>query len=191
VRSKLDLGFSRKQAVRKICTDVAPRKGTQFCQEAKAHIANRIYQVDRSRVGRISRKTSRDTCGRQQILSFAICRYSVLPRSGSMATEPGMLRALTSRVVRSREWEEALHKSRYVVMNQNGGWQVRNASRHVASTFPSTSYRSPLLRIFPVQPTFSASSPFASSGLSFCCHCQRVLDWLPWIRTLQTDILVP
>jgi hypothetical protein len=33
--------------------------------------------------------------------------------------------------------EEALHKSRYVVMNQNGGWQIRNAHRHVTATFPS------------------------------------------------------
>ena len=28
-------------------------------------------------------------------------------------------------------------KSRYVVMNQNGGWQIRNAHRHVTATFPS------------------------------------------------------
>ena len=33
--------------------------------------------------------------------------------------------------------EEALLKSRYVVMNQNGGWQIRNAHRHVTATFPS------------------------------------------------------
>jgi hypothetical protein len=30
-----------------------------------------------------------------------------------------------------------LHKSQYVVMNQNGGWQIRNARRHVTATFPS------------------------------------------------------
>jgi hypothetical protein len=30
-----------------------------------------------------------------------------------------------------------LHKSRYVVMNQDGGWQIRNAHHHVAATFPS------------------------------------------------------
>jgi hypothetical protein len=33
--------------------------------------------------------------------------------------------------------EEALHKSRYVVMNQNGGWQIRNAHCHVIANFPS------------------------------------------------------
>jgi hypothetical protein len=30
-----------------------------------------------------------------------------------------------------------LHRSRYVVMNQNGGWQIRSARSHVAATFPS------------------------------------------------------
>ena len=30
-----------------------------------------------------------------------------------------------------------MHKSRYVVMNQNGGWQIRNVYRHVTSIFPS------------------------------------------------------
>ena len=30
-----------------------------------------------------------------------------------------------------------MHKSRYVVMNQDGGWQIRNAYRHVTSIFPS------------------------------------------------------
>ena len=30
-----------------------------------------------------------------------------------------------------------MHKSRYVVMNQNGGWQIRNAHRRVTATFPS------------------------------------------------------
>ena len=30
-----------------------------------------------------------------------------------------------------------MRKSRYVVMNQDGGWQIRNASRHVTSIFPS------------------------------------------------------
>jgi len=33
--------------------------------------------------------------------------------------------------------EEALHKSRYVVMNQNGGWQIRNPHCHVITNFPS------------------------------------------------------
>ena len=30
-----------------------------------------------------------------------------------------------------------MRKSRYVVMNQDGGWQIRNAYRHVTSIFPS------------------------------------------------------
>jgi hypothetical protein len=30
-----------------------------------------------------------------------------------------------------------MHKSRYVVMNQNGGWQIRNVYRHVTSILPS------------------------------------------------------
>ena len=30
-----------------------------------------------------------------------------------------------------------MHKLRYVVMNQDGGWQIRNAHHHVAATFPS------------------------------------------------------
>jgi len=30
-----------------------------------------------------------------------------------------------------------MRKSRYVVMNQDGGWQARNAYRHVTSIFPS------------------------------------------------------
>jgi hypothetical protein len=30
-----------------------------------------------------------------------------------------------------------MHKSRYVVMNQNGGWQIRNVYRHVTSIFLS------------------------------------------------------
>jgi hypothetical protein len=33
--------------------------------------------------------------------------------------------------------EEAVHKSRYVVTNQNGGWRIRNAHHHVTATFPS------------------------------------------------------
>jgi hypothetical protein len=36
-----------------------------------------------------------------------------------------------------REWEEQLHKSRYVVMNQNGDWQIKSASKHVTATFPT------------------------------------------------------
>jgi mRNA-degrading endonuclease RelE of RelBE toxin-antitoxin system len=39
--------------------------------------------------------------------------------------------------------EEAFPKSRYVVMNQNGGWQIRNAHRHVTATFPSKAARKP------------------------------------------------
>jgi hypothetical protein len=35
-----------------------------------------------------------------------------------------------------RQPEEALHKSRYVVIHE-GGWQIRNAHRRVAATFPT------------------------------------------------------
>jgi hypothetical protein len=45
--------------------------------------------------------------------------------------EPGVV------VKMSSNEEEALHRSRYVVLNQDGGWQIRTAHRHVASTFPS------------------------------------------------------
>ena len=30
-----------------------------------------------------------------------------------------------------------MHKSRYVVMNHENGWQIRNANCHVAATFPT------------------------------------------------------
>ena len=30
-----------------------------------------------------------------------------------------------------------MHKSRYIVTNENGEWQIRNAHRHVTATFPS------------------------------------------------------
>jgi hypothetical protein len=30
-----------------------------------------------------------------------------------------------------------LHKSRYVVMNHNGAWEIKNAHRRVTATFPS------------------------------------------------------
>ncbi len=30
-----------------------------------------------------------------------------------------------------------MHKSRYVVIRQDGGWQIKNAYRQVTSTFPS------------------------------------------------------
>ena len=30
-----------------------------------------------------------------------------------------------------------MHKSRYVVMQKDGEWQIKNAYRHVTSTFPS------------------------------------------------------
>ena len=30
-----------------------------------------------------------------------------------------------------------MHKSRYVVTNQDGGWQIRNVHHYVAATFPS------------------------------------------------------
>jgi hypothetical protein len=33
--------------------------------------------------------------------------------------------------------ENKLHKSRYVVMNENGDWRVRSASQHIAAKFPS------------------------------------------------------
>jgi Uncharacterized protein conserved in bacteria (DUF2188) len=33
--------------------------------------------------------------------------------------------------------EELLRKSRYVVMNHNGAWEIRSACRRVTATFPS------------------------------------------------------
>jgi hypothetical protein len=33
--------------------------------------------------------------------------------------------------------EERLHKSRYVVINHDGEWQIKNANRHVTARFPS------------------------------------------------------
>ena len=53
-----------------------------------------------------------------------------------MATEPQANPCVSFRSVRN-QLEEAVHKSRYVVMNQNGEWQIRNAHSHVTATFPS------------------------------------------------------
>jgi hypothetical protein len=36
-----------------------------------------------------------------------------------------------------RQLEEELHKSRYVVMHQDGEWLIRNAYRHVGAAYPS------------------------------------------------------
>jgi hypothetical protein len=36
-----------------------------------------------------------------------------------------------------QELEEAMHKSRYVVMQKDGEWQIKSAYRQVTSTFPS------------------------------------------------------
>jgi hypothetical protein len=33
--------------------------------------------------------------------------------------------------------EEKLHKSRYVVINHDGAWEIKNAHRRVTATFPS------------------------------------------------------
>jgi len=33
--------------------------------------------------------------------------------------------------------EEELHKSRYIVMHQDGEWLLRNAYRHVGAAYPS------------------------------------------------------
>ena len=64
-------------------------------------------------------------------------RSTAQPLSGSIATEPEVTSRVNRRGLRSKEREDAMHKSRYVVMNQDGGWQIRNAYRHVTSIFPS------------------------------------------------------
>jgi predicted DNA-binding WGR domain protein len=55
--------------------------------------------------------------------------------SSSKVTEP----AASPRVYLGKWCEAAIwrKKSRYVVMNQNGGWQIRNAHCHVITNFPS------------------------------------------------------
>jgi hypothetical protein len=39
--------------------------------------------------------------------------------------------------VDERRLEEKLHKSRYVVINHDGAWEIKNAHRRVTATFPS------------------------------------------------------
>ena len=62
------------------------------------------------------------------------CRQYCAPLIPSGYAAVRLLISIAAELAANRklcEVEGAIHKSRYVVMNKNGGWQIRNAHRHV------------------------------------------------------------